>query len=126
MYTLAGDGTSMLCDMLLRVTWLHMVCEASGPRVGLFHRCIQFQGVYDLWCRLCQVVNEDQAWCILRIIRMCPPDWREPCWMNVHEPWRSYWLDEGRRCRRLNQPRVFGNLVGWLVVAVLDKIQTSG
>ena len=29
-YILAGDGTSMLCDMLLRVTWLHMVCGASG------------------------------------------------------------------------------------------------
>ena len=28
-YILAGDGTSMLCDMLLRVTWLHIVCEAS-------------------------------------------------------------------------------------------------
>ena len=44
--------------------------------------------------------------------------------MNVHEPWWSYWLDEVRRYRRLDQPRVFGNLDGWLVVAVFDKIQT--
>ena len=29
-YIFAGDGPSMLCDMLLRVTWLHMVCGASG------------------------------------------------------------------------------------------------
>ena len=29
-YILAGDGTSMLCDTLLRVTWLHMVCVAIG------------------------------------------------------------------------------------------------
>ena len=29
-YIRAGDGASMLCDMLLRVTWLHMVCGASG------------------------------------------------------------------------------------------------
>ena len=28
-YILAGEGTSMLCDMLFRVTWLHMVCGAS-------------------------------------------------------------------------------------------------
>ena len=29
-YILAGDGTSMLCDTLLRVTWLHIVCVAIG------------------------------------------------------------------------------------------------
>ena len=29
-YILDGDGASMLCDILLRVTWLHMVCETSG------------------------------------------------------------------------------------------------
>ena len=45
--------------------------------------------------------------------------------MNVHEPWWSYWLDEGRRYRLLDPPRVSGYLDGWLVVAVLDKIQTS-
>ena len=44
--------------------------------------------------------------------------------MNVHVPWRSYWLDEVRRYRLLDPPRVSGYFDGWLVVAVLDKIQT--
>ena len=39
--------------------------------------------------------------------------------MNVHEPWWSYWLDEVRRYRQLDPPRVFGYLDGWLAVAVL-------
>ena len=33
MHILAGEGTSMLCDTLLRVTWLHMVRVAIGRRV---------------------------------------------------------------------------------------------
>ena len=32
-YIPAGDGTSILCDTLLRVTWLHMVCGAVGRQL---------------------------------------------------------------------------------------------
>ena len=46
--------------------------------------------------------------------------------MNGHESWWSYWLEEVSRYRRLDQPRVFGNLDGWLVVGVLDMSQTQG
>ena len=55
-YILAGEGTSMLCDMLFRVTWQHIGCD-GGSQVGLFHRYIQFQDVYGLWCRVSQVVR---------------------------------------------------------------------
>ena len=37
--------------------------------------------------------------------------------------WWSYWLDEGRRYRLLDPPRVSGYLDGWLVVTVLGKTQ---
>ena len=77
----------MLCDMLLRVTWLHMVCGASGrwlvsggivPSLYTVSRRVWSvmqgrPGNQD------QVGHEDQAWCILRIIRMCLLDRRGPC-----------------------------------------------
>ena len=84
-------------------TWCVWPLGDGWSRVGLFHRCIQFQDVYGLQCRECQVVNEDQTWCILRIIWMCPQDWLGgPCLMSGHEPWWSYRLDEVRRYRRLD------------------------